>query len=82
MKGMADEIQSLGEELSDHHLVLQLLHGLNKKYGHMKALIKRTKSLPSFHTVRNDLKLEELNMETEANLTPAMSLYAVSSTHQ
>jgi hypothetical protein len=81
MKGMADEIQSLGEELSNRHLVLQL-RGLNKKYGHMKALIKRTKPLPSFHTIRNDLKLEELDMETEADPTSATALYAAPSTRQ
>jgi hypothetical protein len=60
MKGMADEIRSLGEELSDHHLIHQLLRGLCKKYDHMKALIKRTKQLLSFHAVRNDLKLKGL----------------------
>jgi hypothetical protein len=81
MKGMADEIQSLDEELSNRHLVLQL-RGLNKKYGHTKALIKRTKPLPSFHTIRNDLKLEELDMETEADPTSATALYAAPSTRQ
>jgi hypothetical protein len=46
----------LCEELSDRHLVLKLLHGLNKKYDHMKALIKRTKPLPSFHAVYSDFE--------------------------
>jgi hypothetical protein len=30
----------------------------------MKALIKNTKPLPSFHAVRNYLELEVLDMET------------------
>jgi hypothetical protein len=55
MKGMTDELRSLGEGLPDRHLILQLLCGLNKKYDHMKALIKRTKLPPSFHDVRNTL---------------------------
>jgi hypothetical protein len=64
---MADELHSLGEELLDRHLVLQLLRGLSKKYDLMNALIKRAKPLPSFHVVQNNLELE-LDMETEINL--------------
>jgi hypothetical protein len=82
MKGMANKIRSLGEELSDRHLVLQLLRGLSKKYDYMKALIKCTESLPSFHVVWNDLELEELDMETEADPASATVLYALSSTRQ
>jgi hypothetical protein len=43
MKDMADKIRSLGEELSNHHLILQLLCGFSKKYDHMAAFIKHTK---------------------------------------
>jgi hypothetical protein len=78
MKGMADELCSLGEELPDRHLVLQLLCGLSKKFDHMKALLKRTKPLPSSYDVRNDLELEELDMEPAADPTSAAVLYAVS----
>jgi hypothetical protein len=79
MKGMAGELCSLGKELLDHHLILQLLHGLRKKYDHMKALIKHNKLLPSFHAVRNDLELEELDMEIEADLASATALYTTPS---
>jgi hypothetical protein len=54
---MADGLYFLGEELPHRYPFLQLLCGLNKKYDHMKALIKRTESMPSFHTVQNDLEL-------------------------
>jgi hypothetical protein len=56
-QGMADGLYFLGEELPHRYPFLQLLCGLNKKYDHMKALIKRTESMPSFHTVQNDLEL-------------------------
>lgn len=41
VKAMAGELWSLGKELSDCHLVLTMLRMLNKKFEHMKALIKR-----------------------------------------
>jgi hypothetical protein len=61
MKGMADNLRALGETVTDHHLVLNLLQGLNKKFDLMKILIKQSQPFPSFHTVRNDLKLEEID---------------------
>jgi hypothetical protein len=43
------------------------------RYGHLKALIKRTVSFPTFHAVRDELLLEELTMATEAPaLAPAL----------
>jgi hypothetical protein len=40
MKGMADSLHDLGEPVPDHTLVLNLLHGLSRRYDHVKALIK------------------------------------------
>jgi hypothetical protein len=40
MKGMADDLRSLDETITDHHLVLNPLHGLNKRFDHMKIFIK------------------------------------------
>jgi hypothetical protein len=71
MKGMADSLRDLGELVADRTLVLNLLRGLSPRYGHMKALIKRTVPFPTFHAVRNELLLEELTMTIEA---PAPSL--------
>jgi hypothetical protein len=75
MKGMADSLCDLGELVADRTLVLNLLCGLSPGYNHMKALIKRTVSFPTFHAVRNELLLEDLTMETKAP-TLAPTLYA------
>jgi hypothetical protein len=66
MKGMADDLRALGETVTDRHLVLNLLQGLNKKFDHMNIFIKRSQPFPSFHTVRNDLELEEIELDHSA----------------
>jgi hypothetical protein len=63
MKGMGDDLRALGETVTNHHLVLNLLQGLNKRFDHMKIFIKRSQSFPSFHTIRNDLELEEIELD-------------------
>jgi hypothetical protein len=76
MKGMADSLRDLGEPVADRTLVLNPLRGLSPRYGHLKALIKRTVPFPTFHAVRNELLLEELTMVTEAPApTPTSILY-------
>jgi hypothetical protein len=75
MKGLADSLRDLDESVVDHTLVLNLLHGLSPRYGHMKALIKRIVPFPTFHAVWNELLLEELTMTHEAP-TPAPTLYS------
>jgi hypothetical protein len=75
MKGLADSLRDLGEPVVERTLVLNLLRGLSPRYGHLKALIKRTVSFPTFHAVRNELLLEELTMTTEAP-TLAPTLYS------
>jgi hypothetical protein len=57
MKGMADNLRALGETITDHHLVLNLLHGMNKRFDHIKIFIKHSQSFPSFHIIGNNLKL-------------------------
>jgi hypothetical protein len=75
MKGLADSLHDLGEPMADRTLVLNLLHGLSPRYGHLKALIKRVVPFPTFHVVWNELLLEELTMTIEAP-TPAPTLYS------
>jgi hypothetical protein len=77
MKGLADSLQDLGEPVADRTLVLNLLRGLSPRYGHLKALIKRTVPFPTFHAVRNELLLEELTM-THGAPTPASALCSAS----
>jgi hypothetical protein len=66
MKGMANDLCALGETVTNHHLVLNLLQGLNKRVEHMKIFIKRSQSFPSFHTIRNDPELEEIELDHSA----------------
>jgi hypothetical protein len=66
MKGMADSLRDLREPIADRTLVLNLLRGLSPRYDHLKALIKQTVPFPTFHSVRNELLLEELTMTLEA----------------
>jgi hypothetical protein len=40
MKGMDDDLRVMGEIVTNRHLVLNLLHGLNKRFNHMKIFIK------------------------------------------
>jgi hypothetical protein len=61
MKDMADNLHALGE--TDHHLVLNLLQGLNKRFDHMKIFIKRSQLFPSYNTVCNDLELEKIKLD-------------------
>jgi hypothetical protein len=66
MKGMADDLRALGETVTDRRLVINLLQGLNKRFEHMKIFIKWSQSFPSFHTICNDLKLEEIVLDHSA----------------
>jgi hypothetical protein len=63
MKGMANDLRALGETITDRHLILNLLQGLNKRFDHMKIFIKRSQLFPSFHNVHNNLKLEEIELD-------------------
>jgi hypothetical protein len=45
---------------------VNLLRGLSHCYSHLKALINRTMTFPTFHDVQNEVLLDELTMVTEA----------------
>jgi hypothetical protein len=79
MKGLADDLRALGETVTDRHLILNLLQGLNKKFDHMKIFIKRSQPFPSFHTVRNDLELEETELDHSAAQGQASAFYSAPS---
>jgi hypothetical protein len=63
MKGMVDDLCALGETITDHHLILNLLHGLNKRFNHMKIFIKWSQLFLSVHTVYSHLELEEIELD-------------------
>jgi hypothetical protein len=73
MKRMADD---LCEHVKDRTIVLQVLRGLNKKHDHVKTYLKQARPFPSFHDVRNDFLLEELNLNAEASSGSAIALAA------
>jgi hypothetical protein len=79
MNGMADDLHALGETITDHHLVLNLLQGLNKRFDHIKIFIKRSQSFPSFHTVRKDFEIEEIELDHSAAQGQATTFYSVPS---
>jgi hypothetical protein len=79
MKGMADDLHALGETITDRHLVLNLLQGLNKRFDHMKIFIKWLQLFHSFHTVRNDLKLEEIELDNSVAQEQASTFYSTPS---
>jgi hypothetical protein len=66
MKGMADDLRVLGETITDRHLIFNLLLGLNKRFNHMKIFIKQSQLFPYFHTIHNDLELEEIELDNLA----------------
>jgi hypothetical protein len=45
----------------------------------MKIFIKRSQSFPSFHTVHNDLKLEEIKLDHSATQGKALTFISVPS---
>jgi hypothetical protein len=79
MKGMADDLHVLGETVTDCHLVLKLLQGLNKRFDHMKIFIKRSQPFPSFHSVRNDHKLVEIELDHSTAQAQATAFSSVPS---
>jgi hypothetical protein len=79
MKGMADNLCALGETVTNRHLVLNRLQGLNKRFAHMKIFIKQSQSFPSFHIVCNDLELEEIELDHSTAQAQASMFYSASS---
>jgi hypothetical protein len=48
---------------------------MNKKFDRMKILINRSQPLPSFNTVRNNLKLEEIELDHSVAQGHASAFY-------
>jgi hypothetical protein len=59
-KNMADALANLGSPVNDRILVLNILRGLNPRFEHLGAIIRRYTPFPSFLKVRDNLILEEL----------------------
>ena len=60
LKKMATKLGALGEVITDRTLVLNVIRGLNERFAHVGALLRRSRPFPSFLEARDDLILEEL----------------------
>jgi hypothetical protein len=67
MKAMAD---SLGWPVEDRALVLQILRGVSDRYAHIRWLIVRQRSFPTYLQVRDDLLMEEITLGAWAGSAP------------
>jgi hypothetical protein len=47
----------LGEVITDRTLVLNVLRGLNERFTHIGALLRRAHPFPTFLQVKDDLSL-------------------------
>lgn len=72
-KSMADALSDLGEQVSDHTLILNILCSLDEKFAAVGRDIQRSRPLPSFLEARDDLLLEELSMVSPSS-TPSTAL--------
>jgi hypothetical protein len=75
LKKMADDLTALGEVVTDHTLVLNVIRGLNERFTHIGALLRRAHPFPTFLEVKDDLSLEELTLGSRQP-SPAAALAA------
>jgi hypothetical protein len=77
---MADALADLGSFVNDRILVLNIIHGLNQRFEHLGAIIRRSSPFPKFLKVHYDL-LEEIHLGRPQLLrrsTPALRLRLLS----
>jgi hypothetical protein len=74
-KNMADALADLGSPVDDRILVLNILRGLNPRFEHLGAIIRRYTTFSSFLKVQDDLILEELHLDSSGPPADAMTLY-------
>jgi hypothetical protein len=75
LKKMADDLTALGEVITDRTLVLNVIRGLNERFTHIGALLRRARPFPTFLEAKDDLSLEELTLGSRQP-SPAAALAA------
>jgi hypothetical protein len=75
LKKMADDLTALGEVVTDRTLVLNALRGLNERFTHIGALLRRARRFPTFLEVKDDMSLDELTLGSHPP-SPAAALAA------
>jgi uncharacterized membrane protein YgcG len=73
-KGMADALADLGSFVNDRILILSIIHGLNQRFEHLGAIIRRSSPFPKFLKVHYDL-LEEIHLDTVGPSATPTALY-------
>jgi hypothetical protein len=74
-KNMVDALADLGSPVDDRILILNILCGLNPRFEHLGAIIRRYTPFPSFLKVWDDLILEELHLDSSGPPADATALY-------
>jgi hypothetical protein len=74
-KGMADALADLRSLTDDRILVLNIPRGLNQRFEHLGAIIRRSLPFPNFLKVRDDLLLEEIRLDTAGPSAGPTTLY-------
>jgi hypothetical protein len=72
---MADALTDLRSPVDDRILILNILRGLNPRFEHLAAIIRRYMPFPSFLKIRDDLILEELHLDSSGPPADATTLY-------
>jgi hypothetical protein len=74
-KGTTDALADLGSPVVDRILVLNILGGLNQRFKHLGATIRRSSPFLNFPKVHNDLLLEETHLDTVGPSAAPTTLY-------
>jgi hypothetical protein len=77
-KNMVDALADLGLPVDDRILVLNILRGMNPRFEHLGAIIRRYTPFLSFLKVRDDLILEEIDLDSSGPPADATTLYTCS----
>jgi hypothetical protein len=78
-KGMADALADLGSPVDDRILILNILHGLNQRFEHLRAIIRCSSPFLNFLKVHDDLLLKEIHLDTTGLSATPMILYTSTS---
>ena len=73
-KKLAEQLGDMGEVITNHTLVMNLLRGLNEKYSSIRRQLQHARPFPTYQEVRRDL-FEELTLSHSSSM-PASALIA------
>ena len=74
-KKLAEQLGDMGEVITNHTLVMNLLRGLNEKYSSIRRQLQHARPFPTYQEVRRDLLLEELTLSHSSSM-PVSALIA------